>query len=107
MAREEAEEHGLRIFPTVTDALRLGGGKLARELPVSAVEVVRRDRSCDAAAGGKQRSLIGSDPHNILPSNDHDGTGLDNVSVILRNFGPENACNLSSGGLDDDEAIQL
>src|SRR2546426_1903462 len=36
MAREQAEEHGIRIFPTVTDALRVGGGKLA----VDAVAVI-------------------------------------------------------------------
>jgi hypothetical protein len=36
MAREEAEEHGIRIFPSVTEALRLGGGKLA----VDAVAVI-------------------------------------------------------------------
>jgi hypothetical protein len=29
MAREEAEEHGIRIFPTVTEALRRDGRKLA------------------------------------------------------------------------------
>jgi hypothetical protein len=29
MAREEAEEHGVRIYPTVAEALRLGGSKLA------------------------------------------------------------------------------
>src|SRR5437899_4484496 len=36
MAREQAEEHGIRIFPTVTEALRVGGGKLA----VDAVAVI-------------------------------------------------------------------
>jgi len=36
MAREQAEEHGIRIFPTVTDALRLGGSKLA----VDAVAII-------------------------------------------------------------------
>jgi hypothetical protein len=36
MAREQAEEHGIRIFPTVTEALRLGGSKLA----VDAVAVI-------------------------------------------------------------------
>jgi hypothetical protein len=36
MAREEAEEHGIRIFPTVADALRMGGRKLA----VDAVAVI-------------------------------------------------------------------
>jgi len=36
MAREQAEEHGIRIFPTVADALRLGGGKIA----VDAVAVI-------------------------------------------------------------------
>ena len=29
MAREEAEEHGIRIYPTVAEALRLGGAKIA------------------------------------------------------------------------------
>lgn len=29
MAREQAEEHGIKIFPTVTDALRMGGTRLA------------------------------------------------------------------------------
>ena len=29
MAREEADEHGVRIYPTVAQALRLGGSKLA------------------------------------------------------------------------------
>ena len=36
MAREQAEEHGIRIFPSVADALRLGGGRLA----VDAVAVI-------------------------------------------------------------------
>jgi len=36
MAREQAEEHGISIFPTVTDALRLGGSKLA----VDAVAII-------------------------------------------------------------------
>src|SRR5215471_13882550 len=36
MAREEAEEHGIRIFPTVAEALRMGGRKLA----VDAVAVI-------------------------------------------------------------------
>lgn len=29
MAREEADEHGVRIYPTVAEALRLGGSKIA------------------------------------------------------------------------------
>jgi hypothetical protein len=29
MAREQAEEHGIKIYPTVAEALRLGGSKLA------------------------------------------------------------------------------
>jgi hypothetical protein len=29
MAREEADEHGIRIYPTVADAMRLGGSKIA------------------------------------------------------------------------------
>jgi hypothetical protein len=29
MAREEADEHGVRIYPTVAQALRLGGSKIA------------------------------------------------------------------------------
>lgn len=36
MAREQAEEHGIRIFPTVSEALRLGGSRLA----VDAVAVI-------------------------------------------------------------------
>ena len=36
MAREEAEEHGIPIFPTVAEALRVGGAKLA----VDAVAVI-------------------------------------------------------------------
>jgi hypothetical protein len=36
MAREAAEEHGVRIFPTVAEALRMGGKKLA----VDAVVVI-------------------------------------------------------------------
>ena len=36
MAREEAEEHGIRIYRTVSDALRLGGSRLA----VDAVAVI-------------------------------------------------------------------
>ncbi len=36
MAREEAEEHEIPIFPSVADALRLGGSKLA----VDAVAVI-------------------------------------------------------------------
>ena len=36
MAREEAEEHGIRIYPTVAAALRLGGPKLA----VDAVAII-------------------------------------------------------------------
>src|SRR3974390_2383390 len=29
MAREQADEHGIRIFPTVSEAVRLGGPRLA------------------------------------------------------------------------------
>ena len=36
MAREEAEEHGIRIYPTVAEALRLGGSKIA----VDAVAII-------------------------------------------------------------------
>ena len=36
MAREQADEHGIRIFPTVTGALRMGGSRLA----VDAVAVI-------------------------------------------------------------------
>jgi len=36
MAREQAEEHGIQIFPTVTEALRLGGSRIA----VDAVAVI-------------------------------------------------------------------
>jgi hypothetical protein len=36
MAREQAEEHGIRIFPTVTQALRMGGARMA----VDAVAVI-------------------------------------------------------------------
>ena len=36
MAREEAEEHGVRIYPTVAEALRLGGPRLA----VDAIAVI-------------------------------------------------------------------
>jgi hypothetical protein len=36
MAREQAEEHGIRIFPTVSQALCLGGSRLA----VDAVAVI-------------------------------------------------------------------
>ena len=36
MAREQAEEHGIKIFPTVTDALRMGGTRLA----VDAVAII-------------------------------------------------------------------
>jgi len=36
MAREQAEEHGIRIFPTVTEALRMGGSQIA----VDAVAVI-------------------------------------------------------------------
>jgi hypothetical protein len=36
MAREQAEEHGIRIYPSVAEALRLGGPKLA----VDAVAVI-------------------------------------------------------------------
>ena len=36
MAREEADEHGIRIYPTVAEALRLGGSKLA----VDAVAII-------------------------------------------------------------------
>ena len=36
MAREEAEEHGIRIFPTVAEALRLGGDRIS----VDAVAVI-------------------------------------------------------------------
>lgn len=36
MAREQADEHGIRIFPTVADAVRLGGPRLA----VDAVAII-------------------------------------------------------------------
>jgi hypothetical protein len=36
MAREQAEEHGIRIYPSVAEALRLGGAKLA----VDAVAII-------------------------------------------------------------------
>ncbi|MBV9494109.1 MAG: hypothetical protein JOZ54_07675, partial [Acidobacteria bacterium] len=48
MAREQAEEHGIRIFPSVAEAMRLGGSKIA----VDAVAIVGEHGSYPRTARG-------------------------------------------------------